>query len=62
MQKTFSSICPITNSKQSIDVDYKSYSPLGSTETYYTKSTFSCSNLDCNHENCPLYNNAPISF
>lgn len=62
MQKIFTEMCPITNSEQSINVDYIPYSSLGSIRTYYTKGRFSCSNHKCDNEDCPLYNNAPVSF
>lgn len=62
MVKEFLDLCPISNSKETITVNYKPYSGLELNKTFYTKARFSCSNPTCNHENCPLFKKAPSSF
>lgn len=62
MNKIYSDLCSISNSNETINIDYIPYTGLGISKTYYKKGRFSCSNSACNFENCPLYNKAPLSF
>ena len=62
MYETYSDFCSVSNSEETIEVNYIPYSSLGSAKTHYTKGRYSCSNSTCSNENCPLYNSAPNSF
>lgn len=62
MYETYSDFCPVSNSEETIEVDYIPYSSLGSMKTYYRKGRYSYSNPNCFNEDCPLYNSAPNGF
>lgn len=62
MFKTFSDLCSVSNSKENITIDYIPYSAMDLETTNYAKGKFSCSNRNCNHQNCPLYDRAPTNF
>lgn len=62
MQKTFYDLCPVSNKKENVTIEYKPYSGLDLEKTYYAKSHFSCSNSTCKHTSCPLFYKAPSNF
>ena len=59
--KTFSEICPKSQTEKTISVDYIVSRSLDKGTTLF-KSHYNCQDKFCTNDDCPIYKNAPQTF